>query len=296
MLRTYLKIFLTVCEEGSFSKAADRLYLTPSAVLQQVRKLEDNLGASLFLRTSKGVVLTPAAEHLKSRGRVLIQLNEEIHHEISMIATVENQICVGTSIMEKCRLLYDLWVLFAEEEKKCEIQMVNIDSAHHIPGNTDLIESVNSGVDWMREWDFFEICREPLAFALVKDHPLAEKKMLKTDDLQKETVVTINSGTCDSVAGILDLLRKNHIAVTYHDDFTTNLLWGSAFQRNALLVPQCWSDILINMTVIPFEEEFLLPYGIFYRAQPRNAARKFMEFILATYQEGNNQGVVPILT
>ena len=34
----------------------------------------------------------------------------------------------------------------------------------------------------------------------------------------------------------------------------SDLLWESAFRRDALLVPMCWSDILINMTVLPFEQ------------------------------------------
>lgn len=295
MIRSHLKTFLTVCEEGSFSKAAAVLYISPSAVLQQIKSLEDDLGASLFLRTSKGVVLTPAGEHLKSRGQVLVQINDEIRREISMITSVENQICVGTSIMEKCRLLYDLWVLFTEEENNCEIQMVNIEAGHNIPESTDLIESINSSVSWMREWEFFEICRTPLAFAVVKDHPLAKRDLLRIEDLRTETVVSLNDGTCDSISHLLELLRKNHISVTVQRDFSTNRLWGSAFQRNALLVPLCWSDILINMKVIPFEAEFYLPYGIFYRAHPRKAAQRFMDFISATYQEGNKSGIVPVL-
>ena len=54
-------------------------------------------------------------------------------------------------------------------------------------------------------------------------------------------------------------------------------------------------DILINMTVVPLEPVFALPYGIFYRSNPTAAARKFMDFIRKTYEEGNSAGIVPIL-
>lgn len=296
MYRPQLKTFLTVCDTGSFSKAASALYLTPSAVLQQIRILEADYGTTLFERTSKGVSLTPAGEILESRGRIILQMSEEIRRDIRSLVSNEKQICIGTSMMEKVRLLYDLWVLFSEEEKDCEIQMVNIDVGHHIPENTDLIESINSNVLWMREWEFFEICQVPFGFAVVNDHPLAGKTVLTLEDLRKETVLTINDGSCDVVANLLELLRKNFIKVVYPQKSSSNLLWESAFRRDVLLVPQCWSDILINMTVIPFEHEFCLPYGIFYRRQPPDAVQRFLDFIVQTYGEGNTHGIVPVLS
>ena len=59
-----LEVFVQVAELGSFSKAAQRLYITPSAVIQQVNRLEDELGVRLLLRSKKGVELTPAGEYL----------------------------------------------------------------------------------------------------------------------------------------------------------------------------------------------------------------------------------------
>ena len=69
MYNPQLKTFLTVCDCGSFSKAANLLFLTPSAVLHQIRTLEKDLGTELFLRTSKGVSLTPSGLFLEQRAR-----------------------------------------------------------------------------------------------------------------------------------------------------------------------------------------------------------------------------------
>ena len=75
MLRPQLKTFLSVCDAGSFSRAAAALYMTPSAVLQQIRTLESELGAELFVRSSRGVALTPAGSCLERRGRSLAELD-----------------------------------------------------------------------------------------------------------------------------------------------------------------------------------------------------------------------------
>ena len=55
------KIFVTVAQAGSFSAGAKELFLTQPAVSQAVQKLEQQLGARLFVRGRKGVTLTPVS-------------------------------------------------------------------------------------------------------------------------------------------------------------------------------------------------------------------------------------------
>ncbi len=295
MIRPQLLTFLTVCRTGSFSKAASSLYLTPSAVLQQIRAMEKDFGTPLFYRNSTGVSLTPAGAYLQRSAQALVSQSEEIRREMLHLASAENRICIASSLMEKVRLLCDLWVLFSQEARDCEIQMLSIPPSREIPMEADLIESVNSGIDWMRQWEFLEICKVPMAFAVPHSHPLSSKEKITLSDLRSERVITHNAGSCDAIADLLELLRKNHIHVVHDEMPSLGVLWQTAFQQDVLIVPQCWSDILINMTVIPFEQDFLLPYGIFYRANPHLSVQKFLEFVRLTYSAGNSQGIVPVL-
>lgn len=65
MLDLYkLQIFAAVVQEGSFSAAAERLYMTQSAVSQHIKELESSLGRQLFQRGWRGVKLTPHGEIL----------------------------------------------------------------------------------------------------------------------------------------------------------------------------------------------------------------------------------------
>lgn len=63
------KIFLTVAECKSISKAAVRLYISQPAVSITIRKLEENLGTTLFIRKSKGVALTEAGKELYENAK-----------------------------------------------------------------------------------------------------------------------------------------------------------------------------------------------------------------------------------
>ena len=58
------KIFKTVADEGSFLKAAEKLYITQPAISKAVKKLEDSLNVKLFIREARGVRLSPDGEVL----------------------------------------------------------------------------------------------------------------------------------------------------------------------------------------------------------------------------------------
>jgi len=75
--------FVAVSETGSFTRAADRVYLSQSTVSQQVRRLEDALGKPLLERTSHQVQLTEEGERLLGYARRIIALNGEAHDALS---------------------------------------------------------------------------------------------------------------------------------------------------------------------------------------------------------------------
>src|SRR5215469_1638867 len=73
-----LQVFLMVAREGSFSRAAERLYRTQPAISLGIRKLEDSLGQPLFVRGSRPVRLTDAGILLRDYAERLINLRDEV--------------------------------------------------------------------------------------------------------------------------------------------------------------------------------------------------------------------------
>jgi DNA-binding transcriptional LysR family regulator len=72
-----LEVFLTVAREGRFSRAAEKLHRTQSAVSQTIRKLEVELGDPLFDRSSRGGVLTDAGRTLQEYAEKLLNLRAD---------------------------------------------------------------------------------------------------------------------------------------------------------------------------------------------------------------------------
>ena len=69
---------LTVAECGSFSRAGEKLFISSSAVAQQIGSLEEDIGASLFHRTTHGVRLTEIGRYLAAEGRELVERSLEL--------------------------------------------------------------------------------------------------------------------------------------------------------------------------------------------------------------------------
>lgn len=81
-----LEVFITVVEANSFSAAADRLYLTQSAVSQHMHDLESSLGVRLFERGPRGVRLTPAGERLRDYTRSILGLLAEAENAVADVS------------------------------------------------------------------------------------------------------------------------------------------------------------------------------------------------------------------
>lgn len=93
-----LEIFHTVASEGSFSAAAERLYLTQSAVSQHIQGLEAGLGTKLFTRGRRGVALTPAGESLLAYARQIVRLLAEAESAVTNVdALSSGQIRIGAT-------------------------------------------------------------------------------------------------------------------------------------------------------------------------------------------------------
>ncbi|MEJ7633058.1 MAG: LysR family transcriptional regulator, partial [Rubrobacteraceae bacterium] len=85
----HLRYFVAVAEELNFSRAAGRMYLSQPALSQQVRKLELELGVSLFSRTKNHVELTEAGRVLLEGARRVLVLVEQTAREAREVGGAE---------------------------------------------------------------------------------------------------------------------------------------------------------------------------------------------------------------
>lgn len=95
---TSLYTFITVAQLGSFTEAAEKLYVSQSAVSKRVAALEQELNSRLLDRIGKQVLLTDAGKVLAARARTLLTEIEDTRREIHNLSdSIEGRVSVGTS-------------------------------------------------------------------------------------------------------------------------------------------------------------------------------------------------------
>ena len=82
---SYYHIFNAVAKHGNISKASKELYISQPAISKAIKKLEDNLGINLFVRNSRGVVLSEEGKKLYEHTKIAFSEIEEGENELKKI-------------------------------------------------------------------------------------------------------------------------------------------------------------------------------------------------------------------
>lgn len=90
-----VRYFIAVAEELHFGRAAQRLYVTPAVLSRQIRKLEQEIGAVLFIRSSRRVELTAAGQQLMEEARTLLAAANAAGRRVRRVAEGVRALTVG---------------------------------------------------------------------------------------------------------------------------------------------------------------------------------------------------------
>ena len=101
MYNPQLETFLCVAECGSFNKAAEKLFISPPAVIKQINLLEENLDLQLFVRTHRGLQLTEAGKSLAQDAKYIIQYCIDVIAGIFDETMLNLRRCAGLEISKE---------------------------------------------------------------------------------------------------------------------------------------------------------------------------------------------------
>lgn len=118
-----IRTFVTVADKASMTAAANALHLTQGAVSQQVKRLEEALGCSLFERDRRGLRLTRPGERLFGKAKRLLGLNDEIWTEMAG-TDVAGQVRLGVPYDLVGTLLAPVLKAYAEAYPRVEISLL----------------------------------------------------------------------------------------------------------------------------------------------------------------------------
>lgn len=110
-----LRYFLMAAREGNITRAAEKLHITQPTLSRQLMQLEEDLGATLFRRSSHRIVLTEDGMLLKRRAQELLELAEKTRREFQSREELTGEIAIGCGETRNMAYLSDLMVSFREQ-------------------------------------------------------------------------------------------------------------------------------------------------------------------------------------
>ena len=192
---TSLRLFVTVCDTGNMSRAAEKANMVASAVSKRLAQLEATVGASLLTRRKHGVVPTAAGETLLEHARSMLLSASRIERDMaSHAAGIQGRVNVLATASVMAESLADE---IAEFLKKPEHQNIQIDLEERI--SPDVVRGIREGVASIGIcWDAAETGllhtrtyrHDHLSVAVPRGHPLCALKAVRyADTLQFEHVI-----------------------------------------------------------------------------------------------------------
>lgn len=127
-----LEMIVAVSDAGSFAKAAQTLYRSPSAVSMQIKTIEESLGKQLFVRDTRHVSVTLEGKRLADYGRRMLEMREEAWASI-VRPEVEGQVTIGVPDDYISSLLPQVLAKFALMHPRVDIRVIGLPSAALVP-------------------------------------------------------------------------------------------------------------------------------------------------------------------
>jgi len=184
-----LKYFLAVVETGSFTRAADRVFVTQPTLSAGIKKLEGQLGHTLFERSNRRVFLTDAGTRFLPRAKAILhECNMAVQVLEADVAAPVVRLGILTTLSN--RGMGEMLAAFKRAEPRATIEIFDgteQELTNRLDDRSlDYALSIHRG---QSEDVALPLYEESYSFILAKDHPLSARTRVSAADLAEEYMI-----------------------------------------------------------------------------------------------------------
>lgn len=289
MYNPQLETFIRVADAGSFNRAAEESFITPTAVIKQINSLESALEVKLFDRSHRGLTLTKAGRSLYQDAKYVIQYcRDSVTRAKNAMQEDLNVIRIGSSPMTPAQLLMGLWSKIQALYPDIKFQIVPFENT---PENArEILANLGKNIDvvggifddtmlHLRGCAGLELTRGPFGCAVSVHHRLAAKDKLKITDLYGENLMLMHRGWSHYVDRLRDELWSNHpqINIVDFDFYSMDVFNRCENSNDVLLAIPGWANVHTLLKVIPVDWDHNIPYGILHSPEPSPTVQRFLD-------------------
>lgn len=289
-----LKCFILVAENLSFARAAEALYISQPAVTKQINALEQELGVTLFIRSTRHVELTPAGmSFYKDAKDIVLKLQmtiDRVKRQGASLDTLRMGLSSPAALGYITPILRRFHEAFPEIRPDIEILSYKAILSMFLDDRLDLLFYYKENMPQKAGISFQELEKDHFTCLMPRDNPLAEKESLSLRDLRNEPIIACNPLSAPlSMASLQQKLLEDHPA--------DKVLYCSSIEvAHSLVAAGMGVSILPGSMVIaspeyarvPLEGKPQLSFGVFYHRKNTNGAMKNFLVILSDNQESRH--------
>lgn len=279
--------FIKAIETGSFTKAAEELGYTQSAISQMVHSLEEELATTLILRSRTGITLTPDGEEFLPYIRNIYHSHRELlEKQKEMKGLQSGLIRIGTFSSVSCHWLPGLMNDFKEKYPAVHFEL-------HQGNYTDIAKWINEGsVDFgfvnpkgVSKLTTVPLQEDEMLAVLPAEHPLAAHSKVSLKELTNGPYILLDEG---EISEPLTIFNQNHfepnIQYRVYDDYTIMSMIEQGLGISILpklvlnrcpyhIVTKSIFPCVIRTISLAYKDKRVLPI----------ASRYFIDFIIEKY-------------
>ena len=282
--------FIKVAECGSFTKAAEDLYITPTAVMQQINALEKQLGAILFDRTNHGLRLTKAGESFLQDARYILEYFERAERKAREIHDGENRrsIRIGTSVMTPAKFILDVWAQIQSRMPTLKIELIPFEN--NPVNSVEILRNLGQHIDvvaglyddaFLRERRCLaaHMYDKKILLAVPVSHALSAESLITIEKLKNRKVLFIRRGWNTYIDELRNKLEAKGVKTEDFEMFNISAYNRAVTENIPIITVEGWEDVHPLLKLIPADWEDSIPFGVFYSPTPTKLVKKFIDLL-----------------
>ncbi len=187
----HLKMISSIARTGNMTKSAQNLFITQSALSQQLKDIESKLSADLFYRTRKKMILTPIGKKvLKTADKVIEQL-EDTELEIAKIVSGESgELKVGTQCIFCYKWLPKVLAVFQEKYPNIEFEIGRSIAFEEELESKQFDLVITAGQQIKDHFKSYMLFEDQMVCIVSNSHPLSALPYVKWEDFGGECLIS----------------------------------------------------------------------------------------------------------
>ncbi len=292
MYNKSLESFVKVAETGSFSKAAELLFVSRPALIQQMNLLESRLGFKLFVRSNRGVTLTEAGHCFYNGVTDLIRRFdavmrrclefEEVGRDTLRIGSLPN--FTPVVLPRICRRYCELY-------PQVRLQFIEYPLESYFKGfaddKFDITTEYMSGYMFDEPgYQFVKLAEDRHCCGISPAHPLAARERIRFSDLRGKKLVLYAKGITRADDMLREYLGKHEPTVEMIDitTYSSSLSIKCELEDCILIYYSMYWQSFPTLVTLPVEWNFPIDIGLGYKSNPRPAVRRFIALAEEMFQ------------